>query len=254
MGIFLIFSKCRCLDISIYRHIEISTRPASFLNPSCPVALWVCAATPEFGAGIDAFLGHSLNHGFATAGTGGGFFLDALLRPIRETLGGERLCETTFCLEGIQLAFYLAANHLNETIAEDEEAVGRHLRVAVVKPLVELVFLGKYVDAAFVQDIVFIDGAVQLDAVYCLIISRLDRPRNAFLSEEPVEIVVGQFSQSGSGDIGEFHLRLLGSGMAGTALGNVGRGRACRHRHLVKQPSTRVIGVIQIAKTEILSR
>ena len=134
--------------------------------------------------------------------------MDALLCTIGKTFRCQSLRKAPFYLECFELTLYLAAKHHDKTVAQHKKAVGCDKRVSAIEPRVELVLLRKDMDATPVLHIIFIVGAVKANIVDCPVFRRVNRPRDALLTQEPVEVVIGKFRKTGTGHIREFHLRL----------------------------------------------
>ncbi len=158
------------MHLTLFRYYVISL----LLNPFRPIAFWIIAAAPEFLAGIDALLGNALNHGFAAQGTNGRIRLDALLLAIGQSLCCQPLCETSFHPEYVKLAFYLTAQHQYQTVTKHQQTIGYYERIIAVKPLVELMFLGKDMNTALVQYIIYIVGFVEAEIADSLMLRRVN--------------------------------------------------------------------------------
>ncbi len=114
----------RYTGAAIYRGGQRGKGPLLYFSGA--VALGIGAAAPEFFAGVDAFLGHALDHGFAAEWAGRGVLLGALFCTMCQSFSGEGFSKAAFFTEGSQLVFYLAANHQDESVAEHQHAVGYH--------------------------------------------------------------------------------------------------------------------------------
>ena len=102
----------RYYEITLFRDFE-----RRLINPSCAVAVRVGAAAPEFFAGVDAFLCHSLEHWFAANRARWGVVANAFLRTIYQSFCCEAFGEAAFLPEVLQLAFHLAVQHQYEALA-----------------------------------------------------------------------------------------------------------------------------------------
>ena len=149
--------------------------------------------------------------------------MDALLFTVGEAFCRQPLSEATFNLEYLQLAFYLATNHHDKSVTKHQEAVGDDKRLFALEPLVKLMLLGKDVDTAFVQHIIFIVWFVQADTTNGLIFRRMNGPRDALLTQQPVEVIVGQFRKRCASHVRQFHFRLFRGGVARVSLGDICR-------------------------------
>ena len=203
---------------------------------------------------MDALLGYALEHGLAAEGTGGGVGGRAALRAGSQTLGGEALGEAAILAERREQVLDLAAQHLHQPVGEHQQAVGRHEGVVRAEPRVELMLLLQDVPAALVEHVVAVGGRIELDGVDGAVLVRARRPGEAVVPQQPVQVVVGQFGQAGTRHVRQLHLRLSRRGMSGIALGDVGRSRPRRLRHLVVLPSARVVRPVQVARAELLRR
>ena len=114
------------------------------------ITLWIIAATPELLAGVGTFLGHTLDHRLTAQWTGGSVGMNALLFTVGKAFCRQSFCEASFNLEHLQLAFYLATNHHDKSIAKHQQAVGDDKRIFAREPLVKFMLLGKNVNTAFV--------------------------------------------------------------------------------------------------------
>lgn len=162
------------------RHVVMTS--CRGLQAACPCAVWVGAAAPEFFARVDAFLCHTLDHWLAADGAGGSVVRDALLLAVCQSLCCKAFGKAAFFSELLQLSFHLSVQHQYKTSAEYQKAVGCLYVIVGVKPGIELMFLFQYVNAAFMQYIVFIFRAVQLYATYCFVFRIVYGPGYAFLA------------------------------------------------------------------------
>ena len=76
--------------------------------------------------------------------------MDALLFTVGKAFCRQSLSEASFYLEHLQLAFYLATNHHDKSVAKHQQAIGNDKRIFALEPLVKFMLLGKDVNTAFV--------------------------------------------------------------------------------------------------------
>ena len=167
----------------LYFYLSITTS----LNLSCSVAFGIAAATPELLAGVDALFRHAFYHGFSADGTGGGIGLHTLFLTIGQTLSSETFHKSSFHPECIQLVLNLATNHQYQTVTKHQQTIGYYERIIAVKPLVELMFLGKDMDTALMLHIIFIVRFVKANTADSNMLRTVYRPGYTLLAQEPIE-------------------------------------------------------------------
>ena len=156
--------------IAVFRYDEI------ILNPPRSVAFRIGTAAPEFFARVDTLPYHLLNHWTSALGTLWSAVGNAFLRPRGKSFCRKGLREATLFAEGIQLILYLLAEHHNQSVTKNQNAVGRNQRVATLKPSVKFAFLLKNMNAAQMQHIISICRAVKGNAAHIAIFCGMYRP------------------------------------------------------------------------------
>ena len=76
--------------------------------------------------------------------------MNALLFTVGKAFCCQTLCEASFNLEHLQLAFYLATNHHDKSVAKHKQTVGDNKRIFALEPMVKFMLLSKDVNTAFV--------------------------------------------------------------------------------------------------------
>ena len=88
--------------------------------------------------------------------------MKALLCAMGESFCGECFGESSFFPECGKLVLDLSAEHHDESVAENEDAVSHNHGIIGLEPCIEVVLLIEDMDAALVLHIVLIGGFVEV--------------------------------------------------------------------------------------------
>lgn len=178
--------------------------------------------------------------------------MNALLGAIGKALCCQSLGKSPFYPKHFQLPLYLTPQHHDKAITKHKQTVGNNQGVIAIKPLVKLMLLSKNMNTAPVLHVIIIGWTIKADIAGSLIFSGMNRPWDALLTQQPVEVIVGKFRKCRTGHVREFHLRFFRSRMARVALSDVSWSRTRCLCHLVILSSARIVIVIQETGAEVL--